>query len=80
MTEDINLMHFLYMNVFLGSKSCPSATDIIGLDVPTRNLREFPLFHVSPSSKNCPRSAAAANSVCKKLDIFRRQTIALTQM
>jgi hypothetical protein len=67
------------INAFLGSKSCPFSMDIIGLRVPTRNLRELPLFHVSPASKNCPsaRCATAANSICNKLDIFRRQIVTL---
>jgi hypothetical protein len=32
------------INVLLGSKSCPSTLDIIGLRVPTRNLRAFLCF------------------------------------
>jgi hypothetical protein len=82
MTENINLMQFFVINVFLGSKSCPSTLDIIGLRVPTRNLRDFPLFHVSSSYKNCPtaRCATAANSVCNQLDVFRRQIVTLSQM
>jgi hypothetical protein len=70
------------INILLGSKSCPSTMDIIGLRVPTRNLLDFPLRHVCPSSKNCPsaRCATATNSVCNKLDIFRRQIITLSQV
>jgi hypothetical protein len=71
------LDELLVINVFLDSRSCPSTVDIIGLRVPTRNLRELPLFHVSPSSQNCPsaRCATAANSVCNELDILRRQIV-----
>jgi hypothetical protein len=38
--------------------------DITVLPVPNRNLREFPLFHVSAFFKNCPsaRCATAGNS------------------
>jgi hypothetical protein len=70
------------LNVFLGSTSCSSTMDIIGLRVPTRNLRDFPLFHVSSSYTNCPsgRCATAANSVCNQLDVFRRQIVTLSQM
>jgi hypothetical protein len=70
------------INVFLGFKSCPSTMDIIGLREPTRNLRDFPLFHVSSSYKNClsGRCASAANSVCNQLDVFRRQIVTLRQM
>jgi hypothetical protein len=55
------------INVFLGSKSCASTVDIIGLRIPTRNLRDIPLFHISSSLKNCSyaRCATAATSVCK---------------
>jgi hypothetical protein len=67
------------INVFLGSKPCPSTMDIIGLRIPTRNLRDFSLFHVSSSYTNCPsgRCATAANSVCNQLDVFRRQIVTL---
>jgi hypothetical protein len=70
------------INFFLGSKCCPSTTDIIGLRVPTRNLQDFPLFHVSSSYTNCPsgRCVTAANSVCNQLDVFRRQIVTLSQL
>jgi hypothetical protein len=72
----------IIINVLLGSKSCSSTMDIIGLRVPTRNLRDFPLFHVISSYKNCPsgRCATAANLACKQLDVFRRQIVTLSQM
>ena len=38
------------INGFWRSKSCPSSTDITGLRVPTRRLRDFPLFHIRPFS------------------------------
>jgi hypothetical protein len=49
--------------------------DIISLPVPTRKLRDFPFFKVSPSFNNCPstRCKIAGNSVCSDFDIFRRQ-------
>jgi hypothetical protein len=70
------------INVSLGSKSCPSTMNIIGLRVPTRNLRDFSLFRVRSSYTNCPsaRCATAANSVCYQLDVFRRQIFTLGQM
>jgi hypothetical protein len=70
------------INVFLDSKSCPSTMDIIGLRVPTRKLRDFPLFHVSSSFTICPsgRCVTAANSVCNQLDVFRRQIATLSDM
>jgi hypothetical protein len=79
MREDINLMKFLSLMFCLGSKSCPYTMDNVGLRVPTRNLRDFSLVHVSLSYKNCPsaRCATAANSVCNQLDVFRRQIVTL---
>jgi hypothetical protein len=69
------------MNVFLGSKSCPSTMDIIGLRVSARNFQDFHLFHVS-SYKNSPsgRCATAENSVYNQLVVFRRQIVTLSQM
>jgi hypothetical protein len=67
------------IKVLLGSKSCPSTLDIIGLRVPTRNLPDFSLFHVSSFYKNCfsGRCATAANLVCNQLDVFRREIVTL---
>ena len=67
------------INVLLRSKSCPSTLDIIGLRVPTRNLRDFSLFHVSSYYKNCPsgRCVTAANSICNNMDVFRRNLLHL---
>ena len=55
--------------------------DIIGLQVPTRNLREFPLSHVSPFSKHfrTARCATSENYICSDLDVFRRQIITLSK-
>jgi hypothetical protein len=60
--------------VYLGSKFCPSVLETVGLCVPTRQLRDFPLFYVCPTIKNRPsaRCASAANVVCRDFDIFRR--------
>jgi hypothetical protein len=44
----------LLLLLLLGSKSCLSTLDIIGLRVPTRYLQDFSLFHVSSYYKNCP--------------------------
>jgi hypothetical protein len=65
-----------------GSKPFQSSMVIIGLRVPTRNLRGFSVFHVSPSFKNCPSSmrAIATDSVCIDFDVFRKQTIILSRI
>jgi hypothetical protein len=41
--------------------------------------RDFPLFYVCPTIKNCPsaRCASAANVVCRDFDIFRRHNVSL---
>jgi hypothetical protein len=50
-------------NVCLGSKTCPSSTDIIGLRVPTRNTREFPLLLLSPSFRNSDILTSSADEL-----------------
>jgi len=46
-TEGINFAQFLIL-MFFFFKSCPISIDIIGLRVPTWNLRDFPLLHFIP--------------------------------
>jgi hypothetical protein len=76
------LVAIFVINVLLGYKSCPSTLNIIGLRVPTRNFRDFSLFHVSSYYKNCPsgRCVMAANSICNYIDVFRREFVTLSQM
>jgi hypothetical protein len=52
---------------------------VSSLEVPTRNLRDFPLSHFSPSFKTSPysRRATVANSVSSYSDIFSGRTITL---
>jgi hypothetical protein len=49
-----------------------SVLEIVGLRVPARYIRDFALFNVCFSSKNCPsaRCALAANVVCKDIEVF----------
>jgi len=51
--------------------------DIIGLRVPTANIRNFLCFMLVHPSKNAPetdvRCTAAANSACANFDVLRRQ-------
>jgi hypothetical protein len=67
------------IQVYLGSKFCPSVLETVGLRVPTRHLRVFPLFYVCPTIKNCPsaRCASAANVVCRDFDVFRNHKVSL---
>jgi hypothetical protein len=50
-------------------KFYPSLLETIGIHVPTRNVRYFPLFTVYSSRKTClsVRCASKANNVCKDL-------------
>jgi hypothetical protein len=40
--------------VYFGFKICPSVLEIVGLRVPARYIRDFALFNVCSSCKNCP--------------------------
>jgi hypothetical protein len=75
-TEDINWRNFV-KNVFIFSKPCPSSLDIISLRGPIRIIWDVPLFHVSPSFKNCPtaRCATTTNPGCSNFDNSRRHII-----
>jgi hypothetical protein len=58
--------------VYCGVKFCPSVLEIVGLRVPARYIRDFAMFNVCSSSKNCPsaRCASAAIVVCKDVDVL----------
>jgi hypothetical protein len=64
--------------VYLVSKLCPSLLEVVGLRVPARHIRDFALFSVYSSCKNCPsaRCASAAN-VCRNVDVFRARNVFL---
>jgi hypothetical protein len=67
--------------VFFGFKFCPSILEIVGLRVPARYIRDFALFNVCYSCKNCPsaRCASAANVVCRDIDIFEARNVLLNR-
>jgi hypothetical protein len=70
----------LFLNqVFRGSILCSSALEIVGLRVPFRCSRDFPMYRVCSASKNCPsaRCASAANVVCMDVDVFGPKTLKL---
>jgi hypothetical protein len=58
------------INIFRGTKFCPSVLEAVGLRVPTRNIRNFSTL--SCSSSYCPtaKCVPAANSVGRFVHIF----------
>jgi hypothetical protein len=71
-----------FIQVYLGSKFCRSVLEIVGIRVPAQYIRDFALFNVCPSSKNCPsaRCTSAANVVCRNFDIFGAKTVLLNNI
>jgi hypothetical protein len=67
--------------VYLGFKFCPSVLEIVGIQVPSRNIRDFVLFSVCFSCKNCPsaRCALAAAVVYRDIDLFGARNVLLNQ-
>jgi hypothetical protein len=68
--------------VYLRSKFCSSVLEVAGLRVPARYIRDFDLFDVCFSSKNCPfaRCASAANAVCRNVDVFGANNFLLSHI
>jgi hypothetical protein len=56
------------VNVFCGTKYCPSVLETVGVRVPTRNMRNFTTFPCSFSHCPSARCVSAANAVCKSTD------------
>jgi hypothetical protein len=67
------------IQIYLGSKLCPSVLETVGHRVPIRHLRDFSLFHVCPNFKSRPsaRCVSAANFVCRDFDVFRLLNVSL---
>jgi hypothetical protein len=65
--------------VYRECKFFPSVLETVGLRVPVRYIRDFYMFSVCSSSKNCPsaRCSSAANVVCGDVDIFGTKTLSL---
>jgi hypothetical protein len=68
-----------FIQVYRGSKFCPSVLEIVGLRVPARCIRDFTLFSVCSSSRysSCARCASAANVVCRDIDVFGAKPVLL---
>jgi hypothetical protein len=71
-----------FVQVYLGTKFCPSVLDTVGLQVPAQYIIEFSMFNVCCSSKNCPsaRCVSAANVVCRDIDVFGTKTASLNHI
>jgi hypothetical protein len=67
--------------VYFGFKFCPSVLEIVGLRVPARYIRDFALFNVCFSRKNClsARCASAANVVCRDVDVFGARNVLINR-
>jgi hypothetical protein len=63
------------IQVYLGFKFCPSFLETVGLRVPTRYLRDFPLFNFGSSITNCPSATCASptNVACRDSDTFKQK-------
>jgi hypothetical protein len=68
------------VNLFRGTKFCPSVLEAVGLHVPTQNIQNFSVF--SCSSSHCPtaRCVCAADSVCTFVDIFSNLYLSLRNL
>jgi hypothetical protein len=68
--------------IYSGSKFCPSVLETVGLRVPPRRIRDFALFSVCSSCKNCPsaRCASAADAVCSDDHVFGSRNFLLRRL
>jgi hypothetical protein len=64
-----HLDDLFFLNVYNGSKFCPTLLETVGLRVPNRNCRYFKSFHVDLNRRNCPstRCASMANAISRIL-------------
>jgi hypothetical protein len=75
-------MHFFFIQVCRGLKSCTSLLGNVSLRVPPSSLRDSSLFGVCPSNKRCPsaRCTYAAKAVGIDLDIFAVGAVSLNRI
>jgi hypothetical protein len=70
----------LLIQVYLGSKFCPSVSETAAdLRVPAWLIKEFAMFNFCFSSKNCPsaRRASVAHIIHSNVDVFGTKSISL---
>jgi hypothetical protein len=74
----MELLTLLLLLLLLLLLFCPSVLETVDLRVPIRHLRDFPLFYVCPTIKNCPSArCASAAVVCRDFDVFRNHNVCL---
>jgi hypothetical protein len=66
--------------IVINLKYCPSLLDTTGIWLPSRNVRNSPLFTATCKNSPTARCVTAANRVCKDSDIFRTSIISLKQI
>jgi hypothetical protein len=69
MTEDVILMHFLFL--FFSLKCCPSLLESTGIREPSCNFRNHSLFFATSKNSPTARCVLAANRVFKHAGTFR---------
>jgi hypothetical protein len=68
------------INVFSATKCCSSVPEIVGLRVPTRNIRNFTIFTSSSSHWPLVRYISTANAVRKVTDIFGNSCLSVKSL
>jgi hypothetical protein len=70
------------IQVYIGCTSRLSVLTVVRLRVSPRYIRDFALFIVCSSCKNCPsaRCTSAANVVCKDVDVFGAKNVLLNHI
>jgi hypothetical protein len=74
-----NLDALFLINLYRNKVDCCSIVDTVGLRVPTKQTRNVATFKVSNVSSLSPSTwcVAAANNICRSVDVFNRHNISL---
>ena len=62
-TQEFKITHVCFLPFFLYFKCRRFSVNDKGLRVPAQNLRDFSMFHVNSSCKNCPSAARSQISL-----------------
>jgi hypothetical protein len=70
------------LNIYSGSKFCPTLLETVGLRVQNRNVRDFKLFLVDLNRRNCPsaRCTSAANAISRHTCIFNGRSVLINDL